>query len=162
MLTDYDRSGANGQGLPSSPMPVVPPAPSGPRDKQRIVWLELPEPYEGVRIQAWINPPNHLMTTVSAGGQRATLAALQALPDSADHDAERERLQAQAAEERYAILSRIVLAHNGWEDYDGCPYPPANTREFWDAISTEAAMLIFAVLTDEATKAPLAFQKRRR
>lgn len=162
MLTDYDMPGANGQGLPTSLEPVAPPAPTGPRDEKRITWLHLPAPYEGVQVQVWINPPNKFMDIMNAGGRPETMAALRRLANDDEHAEERWLLQEQARQEQYEVLGRMVLAHNGWLDYDGHPYPPANTRAFWDEISQEAALMILALYQDEQQRAPLAMRKKRK
>src|SRR5262245_54143445 len=85
----------------------------GPRVQRREDWVELPEPYAGFRFKLWMTAPTRVWMTIGAGGD----------------DAE-------------AALRSVVLAHNGWRDEDGAPFPPADSTAFWEAIPTELAALV--------------------
>jgi hypothetical protein len=103
------------------PVPVPPPAVArdgppetdGPRVRRREDWVELPAPYAGFRFKLWMTAPTRVWMTIGAGGD----------------DAE-------------AALRAVVLAHNGWSDEDGTPFPPADAGDFWAAIPTELAALV--------------------
>jgi len=85
----------------------------GPRVRRREDWVELAEPYAGFRFRLWMTAPTRVWMTVGAGGDAAEPA-----------------------------LRSLVLAHNGWRDEDGAPYPPADDPTFWELIPTELAALV--------------------
>jgi hypothetical protein len=99
---------------------------TGPQIKRREVWLELPEEYEGFRVRVWLNAPTRLWNNLSAGGEALAKESLQ----------------------------KIVLEHNGWLDYEGQPYPPADRPEFWDEIPTELAACVLVAAQAEMQKLP--------
>src|SRR4051812_40815396 len=85
-----------------------PPPPSGPRERQRVEWLDLPadSEYAEFKVKAWTNYPQRLMTELGSN--------------------EPERVR--------PALQKIVLEHNGWIDQEGEPYPLASSPDFWEAI----------------------------
>jgi len=87
----------------------------GPQIRARLVTVALDNPYDEFEVTVWANAPTGLWMQVMG---------------SEDVD-EAERL---------AALARLVQAHNGWIDYDGEPYPPADSAAFWEAIPTELAI----------------------
>ncbi len=106
-----------------------------PQIKRREAWIKLPDEYEGFEIRAWINAPIRLWNAVESGD----------------------------GSEMQTALTEIVLEHNGWLDFDGKLYPPANTESFWDEIPTELAACVLRVVQNEVSKLPnsLAPQSRR-
>ncbi|HEV2124605.1 MAG TPA: hypothetical protein VGW38_17770, partial [Chloroflexota bacterium] len=37
-------------------------------------------------------------------------------------------------ERSFAALKQVVVAHNGWADDEGTPYPAADTESFWESV----------------------------
>ena len=75
----------------------------GPQVKRREAWVDLPEAYEGFRFRVWLNAPTRVWGELTGENEAQSLGALRSL----------------------------VLEHNGWLDFDGQPYPPAEEAEFW-------------------------------
>lgn len=99
----------------------VPVRPVAPRIQRRTKWVAIdPEGYPGFEVELWLNAPAGALAPI--------------LSDDADE------------ETRRAAISRIVLGHNGWLDYDGEPYPPTTEPAFWDAVPTETAALVLVAL----------------
>jgi len=113
--------------------PAGSPSPGGPRAPHLEAEVEIPE-YPGHTARVWVNFPQRLLGEVGSG------------------DEPRQR----------AALSRILLAHNGWCDEDGEPYPPAGAPEFWAAIPTHLAACVMRAIQQRATAAPLAPSTRGR
>jgi hypothetical protein len=105
---------------------------SGPRIPRRLVWVDVPE-YDGFRAKVWCNYPKRLALELASEDQ--------------------ERI--------YAALGQLVLEHNGWLDDQGEPFPPADTRAFWDAVPNELALMLMRVATvDAASLLPNSFSAR--
>lgn len=98
-----------------------------PRVQRREAWLDLPAPYAGFKVKVWVNFPS------------------QALDDAAD---ESDPVLYAAA------MGKIVLEHNGWQDFDGTPYPPPDTVAFWQHIPNELARTIGALIRRESEVLP--------
>lgn len=109
----------------------------GPQIRRRERWVALPEEYEGFEFQVWVNAPARLWTT--------------AVSPETD---EAERIDA---------LSKIVIGHNNWLDYDGRPFPSPSEAKFWEEIPTELAACVIASVQNEMARLPnsLAPQQRR-
>lgn len=107
----------------------------GPQIKRRETWVELPSEYEGFKFRVWLNAPTRIWAELTADNEKASLGALQ----------------------------QLVLEHNGWLDFDGQPYPPAEVEKFWEEIPTELAACILIALQAEMQKLPnsIAPQSRR-
>lgn len=99
---------------------------AGPQVKRRTVWVDLPDEYEGFKFELWVNSPTKLWMELNSG----------------------DEARAQAAAEK------LVLAHNGWRDFDGNEYPPPSEAGFWEEIPTELAGCIFALAQAEQAKLP--------
>lgn len=113
------------------PAPSEAPAPAtGPRIRRREAWLPLAgagaEAYPGFEVQVWTNYPARLWADVQSRDE--------------------ERIG--------AALRQLIRGHNGWQDFDGQPYPPADTAEFWGAIPTELAALIILTIERGAFDLP--------
>lgn len=125
----------NGVALPSTP-----PAAGGgehmerPRIKRREGWADFPEEYEGFKVKLWLNFPSGLLDDLRSG----------------------EQARAETA------LRRIVLEHNGWCDEEGMPYPAAGDPGFWEAIPTEVAAIVMALIQMKATELPNSLLVARR
>lgn len=83
-----------------------------PQVQRREMTLALPDPYAEFTITVWANAPTGLWMQVFGESEEP---------------------------ERLAALARLVVCHNGWQDFDGEPYPPADSAAFWEAIPTEMA-----------------------
>lgn len=123
----------------AEPAPV--PRPTGPRIPRQALeeWLDLPEPYQGFRIRAWVGYPQRLFTD---------------LPEvDAEDEAERnaQGLRAQAA--LRDTLKQIFLEHNGWQDDEGeLPQPQADA--FYARCPTHLFNTTLAVVRQAATTPP--------
>lgn len=106
-----------------------------PRVKRKQIWVELSGDYEGFMFLLWVNAPSKLWADVRSGN---------------------EELAQEAA-------TKIILEHNGWEDFDGEPYPGASIPEFWEEIPTELAACVLAAAQVEIQRLPnsITAQKRR-
>lgn len=132
------------------PQASAPPAPTGPRVPRRERWLDLPDEYgaAGMKIKVWVNYPTRYGNAIfNADEQAAALARID--PEDEYAETRKREVTEQFKQERLAALSKIVVEHNGWLDDDGQPFPPADTEAFWDAISNELALTIFALLGQE-------------
>lgn len=107
---------------------------NGPQIKRREAWIDLPPEYDGFQVKVWLNAPSRLWSELSGGEEAKTMAALQ----------------------------QIVLEHNGWLDYDGQQYPPANSEAFWQDIPTELAACILVAAQAEMQKLPNSIAPRNR
>lgn len=110
----------------------------GPQIIRRITWQDVPE-YDGFKIKVWRNPPQKLWQALVASGD--------------DDETTQRRLDA---------LWQIFPEHNGWRDYDGTPFPPANTREFWEMIPTELAVTLIALANEVQQQLPNSLTATRR
>lgn len=111
------------------------PAPSGPRLTRREVWVDIGEEYEGFKAKLWVNYPRRLIDDLN---------------------------QSEDADLRKRALGQMVVAHNGWVDYDGTEFPPADEPAFWDAIPDELAAALIALVNREAGKLAFNLQTRPR
>lgn len=117
---------------PSNGVPIA----AGPQIMRRELWVDVaPEEYPDFKAKIWINYPRRLIDDLNQ-------------PDDAD-------LRKQA-------LSKMVVAHNGWLDYDGTPFPPADNPTFWDAIPDELAAALIALVNREAGKLAFTLTTRPR
>lgn len=92
-------------------------APAPPRVQRRVEWLDLDaDGYPGFRLQVWLNP-SHLQKRLAESDNRDV-----------------------------ALMQLIVLAHNGWCDEEGEPYPPASDAGFWEAIPAELGQAAVAAI----------------
>lgn len=109
--------------------------PAGPRVPRREVWVDLPAEYAGLRLRVWVNAPSRLWAEIQSG------------------DEARAR----------AVITQIVLEHNGWLDFDGAPFPAATDPAFWDQMSQELAGVVMTAVQLEMTRLPKSMvpQKRR-
>jgi hypothetical protein len=114
---------------------VTPPQPTGPRLLRREVWVEISEDeYPGFKAKLWVNYPRRLIDDLN---------------QSEDNDL------------RKRALGSMVVAHNGWVDYDGTEFPSASETAFWDAIPDELAAALIALVNREAGKLALSLNARR-
>lgn len=109
-------------------------APSGPRLTRREVWVEIGEEYEGFKAKLWVNYPRRLIDDLN---------------------------QSEDIDLRKRALGQMVVAHNGWVDYDGSEFPPASESAFWDAIPDELAAALIALVNREAGKLAVSLSQRR-
>lgn len=105
-----------------------------PQIKRREAWVALPAEYDGFEVKVWLNAPSRLWTALGGGDEADTKEA----------------------------LTTLVMEHNGWLDYDGNEYPPANTPEFWDEIPTELAACVLVAAQAEMQRLPNSMAPVRR
>lgn len=122
--------------------PAAPPRPSGPRIPRQALeeWLDLPAPYEGFRIRAWVGYPQRLFTDLPA--------------IDPDADEATQAVQARQAQDHLRdVLKRVLLEHNGWQDDDG-ELPQPTTDAFYDRCPTHLFNTALAVVRQAATTPP--------
>ena len=106
----------------------------GPRITRRYSWVELPEEYAGFKFKLWVNAPTKLWNQLTEGGDEA---------------------------EMRAAIRQLIIEHNSWRNFDGEPFPAANSPEFWDEIPTELAALIIVSSQAEIEKLPFSVAATR-
>lgn len=112
----------------------APESPAGPRMMRREVWVDIDEAaYPGFKAKLWVNYPRRLIADLRSGDPELQKAA----------------------------LAQQVVAHNGWVDYDGTEFPPADVPAFWDAIPDELAAVLIALVNREAGKLGASVSQRR-
>jgi len=99
-----------------------------PQIKRRTAWVDLPDEYEGFEVEVWVNAPTRLWMQLQGA-------------DGDEND-------------RQAAAEKLILAHNGWLDFEGIEYPPPTDSKFWEDIPTELAACVFAVAYAEMQKLP--------
>jgi hypothetical protein len=107
-------------------------------------WVDLPEDceYAGGRVYAWINRPKVLDDALGSGdAERAVRAFVKIVRD---HEG--------LASVVYDEEGEPVLDEYGQPQVE--PYPPADTRAFFDAIPERLVILIFAALRGKAMTLP--------
>lgn len=107
---------------------------TGPQIKRREAWVELPQEYEGFKFRVWLNAPTRLWNDLNNGDEATALES----------------------------LKQLVLEHNGWLDFEGQPYPPPDTGDFWEQIPTELAACILTAAQTEMQKLPNSMAPQRR
>jgi hypothetical protein len=116
--------------------PTSPPAPiqesTGPRPPKRVREVDVPE-YPGFKLTIWVNHPQILYDQMLSGENTASLAA----------------------------ANEIFIAHNGWCDFNGKPYPSIGTDEFWAEIPNELAATMLALVRKEAAELPNSLLRMR-
>lgn len=112
---------------PANVGPVEPtPIKKRPRLPRTIQWMDLPPPYDEMKIRVWVNFPNELAQEISSG--------------------DKEKVQ--------NAVRQIFIEHNDWEDQDGNPLPPTSEEGFWAKIPTELAATMVTLLDLEGSKLP--------
>lgn len=112
--------------------------PTGPQIQRREKWIDLPDEYAGFRLKIWVNAPTKLWMAVNSASNGGSES------------------EAQKA------IEKIVLEHNGWRDFDGRPYPPPTSAEFWQEIPTELAACILVATQVEMSNLPNSMAPRKR
>ena len=90
---------------------------------KRVGTVPLPDPYGDFHITAWFNFPWHLRAEIQSGDEARARAA----------------------------WTQIILDHD-LVDFDGEPYPPAGTDEFYEAIPQEIMQVIGKTVFDNIGK----------
>jgi hypothetical protein len=133
VLAQADAGGAG------APVPSAPP-PTGPRMPKRTLWVALPErtpggevAYPGFKVRVWVNFPARFA----------------------------EQLKSGTEEEKSETLRRIVVAHNGWLDDEGEPFPPADSPDFYKQLPQELATLILYSIMEAMQSFPNSLLRTR-
>lgn len=117
----------------SEPTPLEPRAP---RVERRIKWVDVPTSnYRGFKIRIWTNFPQRLLDQATGTTDE---------------------------EEAAAMMSRIVLEHNGWRDEDDNVFPPTNDPAFWSDIPFELRNAITAIVIREASELPTLIREQKK
>lgn len=120
---------------PSNASPVIPQQVQGKQVRRKEGWVKIDDDaYPDFNFKMWINYPQKYDDAIKTT----------ATPD-----------------EIRETLGKIVLAHDGWLDEEGMPYPPANTPEFWKSIPNELAAAIITLVRLEATNLPNLLMEKR-
>jgi hypothetical protein len=105
----YQR--ANGTAVPSDVSD-----PRGKRIANRCPWLDLPEPFDNLRVRCWLDYPQDIAEMLTA---------------------EPDETPEQASARVMEFLKGVILQHDGWEadDNEG-PLQQPDTDDFWRRIPT--------------------------
>lgn len=113
-----DYSG-NVQTLPRATVNGVAPSSGGDGRGKRIAnrtpWIDLPEPFDNLRVRIWLDYPQEIADFLTK-------------PET--------ETQEQANQRVMEFLKSVILQHDGWEDDDGAVLPQPDTDEFWERIPT--------------------------
>lgn len=165
---------------PEQAAPSMAVAGTGPRIERSIKAVLLPDRYgrAGFRVWLWIDCPSGLMDDAVLGNAPDSpdysditrkLELLQTREQAGeDVTVEQEALEretddrrqawrdgiAAAQERRLSALRQIVVKHNDWVMWNGTPYPPADSDDFWRAIPDELAAAIIVIMRKEANRLP--------
>jgi hypothetical protein len=102
--------------------------------RARYDWEPVAEEfYPDFKIYVWLNHPHGLYRDVYSGDTDTALAA----------------------------LVQLMPEHNGWRDFEGKPYPPANTPEFWLEIPNELYNVLLIALDAARHRLPNSLQQMR-
>lgn len=117
----------------SPPVPPVvrvresPPGPDGrPRAPRREVEVAI-DGYPGYTAWVWSNYPRRLAAALNDAADEAAITG---------------------------VLRQLVVAHNGWCDTEGEPYPPADDPGFYEAIPLELAVLLLRAINQAPSLYP--------
>jgi hypothetical protein len=99
----------------------------GKRIANREVWLQMPAPYDNLKILAWLDYPQSI--------------ANQWVPIDGETNEER-------SERVMSACKQVFLEHDGWEDHEG-ELPPPGEDEFWERIPTQLGAAIIKRLQAE-------------
>lgn len=94
--------------------------PRGSMIANRMVWIQLPEPYDNLEFQAWLDYPRDV--------------AMEWTPVEGETAAQRGARTIRAARMTF-LRHRGVEDHEPWRDEDG-ELPDPTTPEFWERIPT--------------------------
>lgn len=112
---------------PNGPAPMPPADPRGKRIANRTPWIDLPEPFDNLRVRVWLDYPQEVADLLSPP------------PDETPE---------QASERITRFLKEVILQHDGWED-DAGVLPQPDTDEFWERIPTPLGRAIAECFFDE-------------
>lgn len=129
----------------------------------RVVWLDLPRPYDNLEILAWLDFPK------SIDDIRLAPALAPGMTESAEDQNNRFVLFCQNV-----ILDHREACHHGgdpdtctqehgpWLDRNGEPMLPPEDREFWDRLSTPLGGAIMTRFWEEIRDSPKSSGSRKR
>lgn len=132
-------------------------APEPRRMQRRIVTLALGGDYPDFHVTAWVNFPQSLTKEMQRTArdeqrkQRARRAQMER--DEFDFEEEDEIEDTSANSALAGAMKRIIIAHD-WVDFDGQPYPPADTDEFYEAVPTDLLLVAWRKIQAEVGKLP--------
>jgi hypothetical protein len=118
----------------------------GKRIVNRVPWLDLPAPFDNLRIRAWLDYPQEVAELWTAPETK---------PDGTAGET-REEQNTRILE----ACKNVFLEHDGWEDEDGL-LPGPETDEFWQRISTQLGKAIVTRFFEELTGNPTFRASRR-
>lgn len=113
----------------------------GKRIANRTPWLDLPEPFDNLKIRVWLDYPQDV-------------AFLWTPVENETKDAATKRVM--------EACKSVFLAHDGWEDEDGEIMPQPDTDEFWQRISTPLGAALVTRFFSEINGNPTSGASRKR
>lgn len=150
-LTVPSRPSANGHSETEASVTTMPehqPRQADGRGKRianRTPWLDLPEPFDNLKVRVWLDYPKEVAD--QWGGKRE---------GESDEDVNARITEACKA---------VFLEHDGWEDEQGL-LPSPDTDEFWERIPNQLAKVtlerFFAELAGNPTSAAPSSRRRTR
>lgn len=101
----------------------------GKRIANRTPWLDLPEPYDNLKVRVWLDYPQEIAELLTAPGPK---------PDGSPGETPEE-----ASERIMEFLKGVILQHDGWDmgDDEGALQSP-DTDDFWRRIPTALGRVI--------------------
>jgi hypothetical protein len=120
----------------------------GSRIANRVVWIQLPEPYDNLEFQAWLDYPREV--------------AMLWTPVENETARERGARTILAARETF-LHHRGISDQEPWQDEDG-ELPSPTTQEFWNRIPTALGGAMLTAFFEEmaGNRASRRSQKRNR
>ena len=94
----------------------------GKRIANRTPWLDLPEPYDNLRVRVWLDYPAEVTQLLTA---------------------QKDETPEQTSARGLDFLKSVILQNDGWELDDNLgPLPQPDSDEFWDRIPNDLGIKI--------------------
>jgi hypothetical protein len=142
---------------------------NAPQLQKRVGTIKLDGDYAGLEFEAWLNAPtrawmtiNNPVPAITDEEVEAELGTPVAEADEGDVGAARNAIAQRNDKKLLATLQSIILSHNGWRDFDGTPFPPADTEAFYEAIPTELLATMLMMLQEAQQQYPKSRRMKKR
>ena len=139
-----------------------------PQLQRRVVTVSLQQEYEGFEFELWVNAPTKSWEALQARPVGDEEIAEELAPLPLDEATEEEVQGARAAvvarneEHIQKALRSLIIAHNGWLNFDGEPFPDAQDDLFYEEIPTELIVCMLAAAQEAQKKLGRSMMNTRR
>lgn len=139
-----------------------------PQLTKRVVTVSLPPEYDGFEFDLWVNAPTKSWEALQArpvGDEEIAAELAPALLDEAtEEEVQGARAAVVARNEAHIAkaLRSLIIAHNGWLNFDGEPFPDAQDDSFYEEIPTELMVCMLAAAQEAQKKLGRSMMKTRR